>query len=568
MRQLTSIAFILLHTIGFGQKPDVILSVEPKTADVGEIITITIKSNVQGEIEIDNLPSSFVQGYDIINGMEQEMNHTTGDVITYYYLSQTGAFGKTGKYTIGPAFVKKGNKSYPSNKVTITIGDRTQMSSGTVTADQLKEPAFGVIQTNKSTIYEGEPILVSAKVYAKFNPSHLDGYRSYDITGAIDKNPVGNPSRIVVEPVTYKGLNLFAFEYDKNIIFPSGTGVLKITPYTMNLHKGYKSFTFTSNHKTITIKPLPPNPPKDFIGAVGNFKVTRSIDVTNLKQGDVFKLNIVVSGVGNLHNISEPTPMLPKGFIVYGDPVITENYSYCSHGTEGNISFDYNIQVTAHGDTELPPTSISYFDLHSEKYITTSTEPVLLSIERDKNYVVHDVNEQPAAATDELGVLSDVRPSKLIESEDSFFGTPYYWSAVGSPLLAAFIFLLFRKRREKNAVTTELKQELKKKEQELNNDLAKLKVLLASSDETSYFSTLESALKKAFEIVMELREDRIINKQEIYNFVQNNYTTELLSTVKFVFTECEQSRYGFGASSQNKEKLHEELTSIIQHLRV
>ena len=568
MKQFTSIVFILLQTIGFGQSPDVELTIEPMTADVGEIITITVKSNVQGQVEIDNLPSSFVQGYDIINGMEQEMDHTTGDVITYYYLSQTGAFGKSGKYTIGPAFVKKGNKSYRSNKVKITIGDKTQMSSGSVTAEQLKDPAFGVIQTNKSTIYEGEPLLVSAKVYAKFNPSHLDGYRGYDMTGAIDKNPVGNPNRIVVEPTTFKGMNLFAFEYDKNIIFPSGTGTIKITPYTMNLHKGYKSFTFTSNHKMVTIKPLPPNPPKDFIGAVGNFNVTRDIDVTTIKQGEVFKLTVIVSGVGNLQNILEPKPTLPKGFIVYGDPQITENYSYCSHGTEGNISFVYNIQVTSHGDIELPGTSISYFDLHSEKYITTSTDPVLLTIEKDKNYIVSSDDNQPEEANEELGVLTDLRPSNVLERENNFFGTAYYWSALSSPLIMAFLFLFFTQQRKKSAATIELKQELKQKGQELNGLRSKLKTLVLSPDESTYFTTLEMTLKKAFELTMGFNEQRILDKQEIYTFVEKNYTGDMLANVKLIFTECEQFRYGFGASSENKEKLHDILNHIVDQLKV
>ena len=568
MKNFTSIVYILIQTVVLAQSPKVELSVEPKTADVGEIITITVKSNVQGQVEIDNLPSAFVHGYDVINGMEQEMDHATGDVITYYYLSQTGAFGKTGKYTIGPAFVKKGNKSYKSNKVTITIADKTQMSSGAVTADQLQEPAFGVIQTNKSTIYEGEPILVSAKVYAKFNPSHLDGYRTYDMVGVLDKNPVGNPSRIVVEPTTFKGVRLYAFEYDKNIVFPSGTGVVKITPYTMNLHQGYKSFTFTSNHKTITIKPLPADPPNDFIGAVGNFTVKRSIDAASIKQGDVFKLKIIVSGVGNLQNILEPTPKLPKGFVIYGDPLITENYSYCSHGTEGNISFEYNIQVTTHGDVEFPATSISYFDLNSEKYITTSTESSRIAIEKDKNYIVSEDANEPNTASEEISVLSDVRPSKINTSNNEFFGTVTYWSAVSAPMLAAFLFLLFMKRREKSADVIEHKQEINKKGQELKDSQLKLKVLLASSDDVTYFSTLESTLKKAFEVKMEFREDRILDKQEIYTFVETNYSQTFLDQVKMVFTECEQFRYGFGASNQNKEKHYNELNAIIQQLKV
>ena len=114
MYRLLSILFISLCYPVFGQAPKVELSIDPSRADVGEIFTITVRSNVQGELEVDNKPSSFVPGYDVMNGMEQELDPNTGVVTTYYYLSQTGAIGKPGKYTIGPAFIKQGNKVYQS----------------------------------------------------------------------------------------------------------------------------------------------------------------------------------------------------------------------------------------------------------------------------------------------------------------------------------------------------------------------------------------------------------------------------------------------------------------------
>ena len=77
---------LVLFITGFvqAQDPEVILTISPTSADIGEIITITVKSNVQGKVEIDNLPSSFVHGYDVMNGMEQEMDYASGQVITSY----------------------------------------------------------------------------------------------------------------------------------------------------------------------------------------------------------------------------------------------------------------------------------------------------------------------------------------------------------------------------------------------------------------------------------------------------------------------------------------------------
>lgn len=567
MKQLLSIFLFILTFICWGQKANVQLSIEPKSADVGEVITITVRSNVQGEVEIDNLPSSFVHGYDVMNGMEQEMDHNTGEIITFYYLAQTGAFGKAGKYTIGPAFIKKGNKSYSSNKVTITIGDKTQMSSGNVTASQLKDPAFGVIQTNKSVIYEGEPILVSAKVYANFNPSHLDGYRGYELTGAVDKNPVGNPSRIVVEPEQFRNKQMFSFEYDKNIIFPTGTGTMKITPYTMNLYKGHKSFSFTSNHKTITIQPLPPNPPKDFIGAVGNFTVSRSIESKKVKQGDVFKLIITVSGVGNIQNIIEPKPKLPKGFIVYGDPIINENYSYCSHGAEGKMIYEYNIQANIAGDVQIPATSISYFDLNAEKYITLKTDDSQIQIIEDKNYIVQGDNQIDNKLPSESDPISDLRPTNIIEEKDSFYGSSIFWTAVSTPFLCAFLFLFLVRKKKQNASSNEFKKEIKKMDSLLNDMLTKLQLLVHTQEDNEFYTLAEIALKKAFEIDLKSTNDKLIDKQEIIDHLDKNYSEQLKEKVIHLFDVCEQFRYSFGAQESNKELIYNQLTQITRELK-
>ena len=61
--------FLVLAFCSFGQKPIVILEVEPKEAEVGEMLTITVRANVQGEIDVD-LPSGFIHGYEIMNGMK------------------------------------------------------------------------------------------------------------------------------------------------------------------------------------------------------------------------------------------------------------------------------------------------------------------------------------------------------------------------------------------------------------------------------------------------------------------------------------------------------------------
>ena len=88
MKNFVLFVFYLFVTSHFfGQKPIVKLEIEPRSVQIGDEIVVTVKTNVQGEIDID-FPSAFVNGYAVMNGMEQEMDYNTGRVISLYYYSQ------------------------------------------------------------------------------------------------------------------------------------------------------------------------------------------------------------------------------------------------------------------------------------------------------------------------------------------------------------------------------------------------------------------------------------------------------------------------------------------------
>jgi hypothetical protein len=567
LQKVVVIVITLFVLNALGQKVEVILSVDPLSVEIGELFTLSVKSSVQGEVEIDNLPRSFVYGYDVMNGMEQEMDYNTGNVITYYFLSQTGAISKTGKFTLGPAYIKKGSKTYKSNMVTISVGNKTQMSSGDVTEQQLNDPAFGIIQTKKSTIYEGEPVLVTAKVYSKFEPTYLDGYLQYELKGSIDKHTIVNSNRIIVEMEQFRGKEYYTFKYDKNLIFPTGTGKFKIQPFSMNLHYGHNSFPIKSSHAIINVKPLPPNPPSDFIGAVGNFDVHRSIEGENLKQGDVLKMKVVISGVGNLQNSLEPKHNLPKGFIIYGDATVAETISYGSRGAEGKIEYEYNIQVSKPGDVLLPPTSISYFDLSLEKYVSVTTAVDTIHVDPNKNFVVSDESNSNDNELLELTETPKLRSSIVKSMSYSIYGTSLFWIGVSSPILTALIFLLFIKRRKRSIQETFAKNEMKRKEKELSSGLFQLKSLVHQTNENEFYAGIETALKRAFEVFLKIGEDRIIDKQKIYAYLNDNGQKELSDRVKTLFSKCDQYRFGLAATNESKTKLLDELNSIINEIK-
>lgn len=562
---------MLLSFLGFSQTQaaKVELSISPMNVEAGESFNITITANVQGDVDIENLPSTFVQDYSIQQGQYPEMDHNTGSLITTYFVSYSGMISKAGDYEIGPAFVKNGNKVYKSNKVKIKVGGKVAMTPGQVTASQLNDPAFGLIEANKKVIYEGEPVLLAAKIYSYYDPSNIGGYQSYDVNSAVIKHPIGNSNNIKVTPELLKGKKLYAFSYDKNVIFPDGVGKFRIDPFKLKLYQGYKSFPITSNSLDLEIKPLPANPPANFIGAVGDFRIERTIDSSKIKQGDVVKMDVVISGIGNLQNILEPKLNLPAGFIIYGDPVITENFTIGIHGAEGEVIYQYNMQITKSGDFTLPATTITYFDPNKKQYIEASSESSDLEIEVNSKYIVSATSEENEVIADEAPKRDLThRATSDIVSNDSIYGTAIFWSGISIPVLSALFFIFFLKRREKSADVIAHRQSIKEKVAYLHELIGQTKIYAANGDQDKYYAGIESIIKKAFEIKLNIDQERVLNKSEILGYLDQNNLTVIKTKVVNVLSICEQSRYGIQPSSDSNDQILSEVEEIINQLDV
>lgn len=539
---------ILLLTGGYclGQKPIVFLDVEPKDAEVGEILTVTVKSNIQGELDID-LPTGFVHGYNVMNGMEQEMDYNTGKVITYYYMSQTGAMNKEGSFTFGPAYIKKGNKAYRSNTVNVTIRKDKPLENGEgIGRKQLNQPAFAVIERSRNTIYEGESVVLNAKIYSHFSPSHLENYQPYTISGSIDKHEIGNSQRILVDEVKVKGVPLFTFSYDKNVVFPSGTGRISVDPCKLILRKGYESVPITSSGVFIEVKPLP-KPPSNFMGGVGTFQLESAIDRNELKQGDVFVLSLIISGTGNLHNLINPKLDLPKGFIVYGDPEVKEDFIFGPKGAEGSVRFDFNVQVVNSGNLDFPALTLTYFDPIKEKFLKLHTESYDFKIEKNKTFtaIVDDSKNEPVqlSAKNDLLLMNNSGEKK----NNSIFGSTYHWIGIGSPLaLALLLGFGLRKRREQRCEILQ-KKERKESIDSIHSLLNKAENAFMEGNYVDHYAAIEKALLAAITSFLNIQGTSAINKTEGIKLLQEKgVESSVCDRIKLLLEKCEYARFGMG----------------------
>jgi hypothetical protein len=561
------IIFTFIALFSAAQKPLVILEVEPKEAEIGEMLTISVKSNVQGEIEI-NFPSGFVHGYNIVNGMDQEIDYNSGKVISYYYLTQTGAMPKAGNFKIGPAYVKKGNKVYRSNTVNVLIKKESSSAGNNeaLTAKQLRQPAFGVIEKSKSVLYEGESVLLNAKVYSQFSASHLEDYQAYSLDAALDKHEIGNTTHIVVEEEKIKRNTYYTFIYDKKVVFPIGTGKMTIDPFKLILRQGLDGMPIISSSATLEVKPLPGNVPKSFIGAVGQFSITRKVENGKFNQGDVFSLILEISGFGNLQNIIEPKLNLPKGFAIYGDPIVKEDFVYGSRGAEGKISYEYNIQLTQSGNLTLPETTIAYFDPTKEKYIEITTERDNFSVEKnDKFKAIPDDSASYIQTEITNNTFPFRRNSSKGDNDTLIYASKGFWVGVASPLFLAFLFGLFWKKSKEQSEFREQKLVEKKSHLEIKHLFTEAENALNEEDFSNYYGFIEKGIQRSMALFLRNDDTIILSKAEILQSLEERgISPSTINALQSLFSTCEKARYGLGLSAEERDNLVVSAKQIIE----
>lgn len=374
---MTKLYTLLLFSIAclvHAQKPMVKLEVDQLKITSGNELIITVKSNIEGEITID-FPSEFVRGYNVMSGMEQVVDYNTGTVNTISYYSQNGSFKKTGNFVVGPAYIKRGKHIYKSNVVQVSVQkERIDHGNGGVTAKQLKQLAFGTIEVNKYSVYEGEPLIIQSKVYSRFAPTSIEDYQSYKIDQGIEKYSLEQAKNLTARKEIVKGVEMYAVTTDKNLIFPSGNGNLQINPFKLVLRQNYDGLAVVSTGTTVTVKSLPDNAPSSFIGFVGTLDAKCKYSGSCDKKGDVLTLEVVLSGKGNLHNVEAPVLDLSEGLIQFGKPSVSEEFTFGPQGADGKVIYTYRLQATNPLKKSINPLEISYFNPEKAAYVTLSLE--------------------------------------------------------------------------------------------------------------------------------------------------------------------------------------------------
>lgn len=566
--------FTLVSHFGMAQKPVVALGVDKKELGPDEHCTFTVSSNMEGTVKID-FPVEFNVDYGVMHGMEQKMD-PSGKIKTYYYVQQSGAFKKEGTYSFY-AYVSYRNKTYRSNKITLKVSESFEEDNERIRSE---DPVFGVIQCKKTCVYEGEPVLVKAKVFSYLNIEYLEAYNEFKADLNAESHPFVN-GRVDVESTKINGKEALTFEYGKQLLIPVATGKCRIQPFEMSLRcRGSlfpRTMNFRSSGLTLQVKPLPVNAPGDFIGAVGTYHLSQKLQNKTIKEGEVFTLELTVSGIGNLHNSNPPKLKLPKGCSLYGDPERIEDLDYTEDGVSGKIIYRYNIQVLQEKDLKIPAPGISYFDPEKEKYISIVGEPLEIHVIPDKSFDAIVNQENTPTHVDNQLVKTDKKTTinKQSKKKTNWMLTLGVPAGGAVSLLILFLFLRRGKRKEQVAATAEggLISKPVHFLQDAESETPKREEPIVEKD---YWKETETVLDdpEKFAVLLPKAIIQRVEKLECCSFQSREKAFDRLTAknpevagqLRTIIEHCDLYRYGFGTLELDTNVLWKDTTQLFEQL--
>ena len=568
------IAFLFPCICLYAQQIILTVSVGNTSPVQGEMVEVIVKTNINGNIQIA-YPREFVTGGGVMNGMSRQI--TASSYTTIYYRSENGSFQKEGEFTIGPATIRKGNKSYTSNKVVVKVKNPNQSSGSSTSTNSViskslaNKPAFGLIETNKSSVFVGEPIAITARVFAQFEPKTFENYKEYTSKGLPDKHKIPNPEVTNVELKSFQNKQYYSFSYDKSISFPAQAGTFAIQPFQLTLGHFFDQERINSEATSITVKPLPDDAPTTFRGSVGKMNIERNIKKSASKQGEVAIISITFSGYGNLHSIEIPDLKLPPSLQLYGDPIIQEEFEFSEKGAVGKLTIDYNIQLLDPGNLILPQFAFSYFDLESLKYVELQVDSIVFNVERTPGFNKAKAKEQASLRLASKKIVS--------ENENTMSTTQsiFLIGGIGFSLIA-LIFLLFKWKSKKNRNHSEEKEYSTNKDltivrptNEINHQSTSLIINLNAlkdkmNDPDQYIQAVISTLDNWMDSQLNFEENKLLSRIEKINRLESIQGKEQKSRLlREIFDKIDEARYGLKIDSFGCHQIQLKIEDLVKN---
>ena len=604
MRKLIIILMTLMaySTQTFADKVSFVASA-PDVVVVGDQFRLSYTVTTQ---KVKDFRAPSIKGFDVLMGPSRSEQSSTqivnGSVsstssITFTYILMANT---AGEFTVpGASIVADGNQMI-SNSVKIKVlpqdqnhnssrrnNDNSSSIQPSSNASVSNQDLFITATASKTNVYEQEAFVLTYKIYTRESNLQLNNAKLPDFKG-FHSQEIEMTTNARWTPEHYKGRNYYTTVYRQFVLFPQQSGKLFIesAQFQMTVNKPVQSADpfdafFNGGNNVIEIKkpittpkiainvnPLPAGKPTNFLGGVGEFNISSSINSKELKTNDAITIKLVISGTGNLKLISNPEIKFPDDFEVY-DPKVDNQVRLTKEGLTGNKVIEY-LAIPRHAGTyKIPGVSFSYFDIRSKSYKTLNTEDYVINVEKgagNADQVIANFTNK-----EDLKVLGeDIRYIKqnevTFQPKGSFFyGSMSYWLFYIIPALAFILFfIIYRKQAAENANVAKMRTKKANKVAIKRMKLAGK--LLSENKKDAFYDEVLKALWGYISDKLNIPVSRL-SKDNIEEKLRNHgVSEELIKEFLNALNDCEFARFAPGDENQAMDKVYSSSIEVISKM--
>jgi oxygen tolerance protein BatD len=438
--------FLFLFTLGIYHTDlfaQVKFTAEANPPTIGKDETTELRFTVDNAKQVDEITPPALNDFTIVSGPNQEssMQNINGVITQSVGMSYLIQPKSIGSFTIPAATAKADGKTLYSNSVTINVtahstgntpqnnvtispfagfpgmddpieqGSENVLKKGENVQEKINKNMFLKAETDKTSCYVAEPIVVTYKSYSRLqSESSVTKTPAFNGFSMIDITPHNNGNNAVGRIEKLDGRAYNAYTLMKVQLYPLQPGQLNLgTVQTDNAIHFFKEeptqnaadaffqsmmssgemvnqeVTLKNKPVFITVKPLPEKgKPLSFKGAVGNFIVTASLDKDSLTTDDAGKLTLTIHGAGNMTLLNAPVIVWPVAIESF-EPKLTDSLDKTKVPVTGSKQFDYNFTIQQPGKYIIPSIEFSFFDPATATYKTVSTKALPITVTKGIN---------------------------------------------------------------------------------------------------------------------------------------------------------------------------------------
>ncbi len=397
--------------------PSVTAVLNSSEATLGDTVRLEIR--VTGVRGADAPEQIMVDGLEIRRtGTSQriEMNNlklTSSAVYDYTVMPL-----RAGRFTIPPQTIRIGNNSLRTPALTLNVADSSGRSSGArpgrdTQAAGANNLVFAELIVPSKTAYVGEivPVQIRMGFDPRVRPRLIEppeitgqGFTAQKLQQSAENTET--ISGRIYEVVTYKTAIAAAragkFEIGPvkakaQVMIPRRQSAPRTRgrspfdlfdqddpfsdPFFSNPFSQFgerREVEIKSEPVALEVKPLPPNAPPSFSGAIGNFTMTTDAKPKTVQVGDPITVTNTISGRGNFDRVNAPVLENERGWHKY--PPSSKFKQDDEVGLSGTKTFEMVLSPNEKKQG-LPLLAFSYFDPVKEQYVTLHSEPIPINVE-------------------------------------------------------------------------------------------------------------------------------------------------------------------------------------------